>query len=154
MPHEYRRLTRELRAELLKQRQTAGHPPHSPPHLHSDQTPYLLSAACYGHQSHMELLERRDALLALHKDLHAAANSELVAWVVLPNHYHLLARAGEPSALGDIFRQAHGRLSRQSNLEDGTPGRKVWYCYSDRAIRSGTLYPRTRLEAGTGTTQL
>jgi len=68
---------------------------------------------------------------------------EIVAWVVLPNHYHLLARVTDVPALSRIFRAVHGRLSRQWNLEDHAVGRKVWYCYSDRAIRSEGHYYTT-----------
>ena len=46
-------------------------------------------------------------------------------------------------ALGRIFRLAHGATSRQWNLEDETPGRKVWYRYADRAIRSERHYYTT-----------
>jgi putative transposase len=143
MPYEYRQLTREKRAELLKQRLAAGHPPHSPPHPDSDQALYLLTAACYHHQNHMTKPERRSALLEARLELHSTANSELVAWVILPNHYHLLARVADPASLGHMFQTVHGRLSRQWNLEDDTPRRKVWYCYSDRAIRSERHYYTT-----------
>lgn len=60
--------------------------------------------------------------------------------MVLPNHYHLLVGAAEPAALGGAIRLVHGRLSRQWNLEDGTPGGKVWFRYTDRAIRSERHY--------------
>jgi putative transposase len=65
------------------------------------------------------------------------------AWVVLPNHYHLLAHVPDFDVLGSIFRRVHGPTSRKWNLEDATPGRKVWYRYTDRAIRSERHYHTT-----------
>ncbi len=68
---------------------------------------------------------------------------EIHAWVVLTNHYHLLAQVGQPKSVGDVFRFVHGHLSRQWNLEDEAIGRKVWYRYTDRAIRSERHYYTT-----------
>jgi putative transposase len=61
---------------------------------------------------------------------------EVQAWVILPNHYHLLANVTDFRVLGGIFRLVHGPTARQWNLDDATPGRKVWYRFADRAIRS------------------
>ncbi len=65
-----------------------------------------------------------------------AVAQNLYAWCVLPNHYHLLIRTDEIATFRNAIGQLHGRLSRQWNLEDGTPGRKTWYNYFDRDMRS------------------
>jgi putative transposase len=62
--------------------------------------------------------------------------SELAAWCVLPNHYHILVRT---SHLPDLIRRLgalHGRCSRAWNREDATTGRTVFHRSSDRYIRS------------------
>jgi putative transposase len=68
---------------------------------------------------------------------------ELRAWVVLPNHYHLLAYVPEFEDLGGMFRLVHGPTAVEWNREDGTVGQKVWYRFSDRAIRSKGHYYTT-----------
>ena len=45
--------------------------------------------------------------------------------------------------LGGIFRSVHGVTSRQWNLEENVTKRKVWFRYSDRAIRSERHYYTT-----------
>jgi putative transposase len=82
------------------------------------------------------LTEFAEALvLGLKNDL----GVEVQAWVVLPNHYHLLA----PTDL-DVFRpwiaRLHNGKSTQWNREDRSPGRKVWHRFSDRKIRSEGHY--------------
>ena len=61
----------------------------------------------------------------------------------MPNHYHLLAHVTDFDSLGKLFQAVHGSTSRQWNLEDDTSGRKVWYHYTDRAIRSERHYYTT-----------
>ncbi|MDZ8241265.1 MAG: hypothetical protein RMZ69_29605 [Nostoc sp. ChiQUE01a] len=63
-------------------------------------------------------------------------NLTIYAWVVLPNHYHLLIQVVNFDVLSDLFRRTHGTLSRQWNIEDNITKRKIWYSWSDRAIRS------------------
>jgi putative transposase len=42
-----------------------------------------------------------------------------------------------------MFRLVHGPAARHWNLEDDTLGRKVWYRFADRAIRSERHYYTT-----------
>ncbi|MCZ7569272.1 MAG: transposase [Ardenticatenaceae bacterium] len=133
--YEYRKLTPEQRAELVRQRRALGHPPHSPPHLVHGQSLYLLTAACYEHRHHMLVQRRREQVLDELFELFVASGVELRAWVILPNHYHLLVCTPDFAAVGAVLRMVHGRTARAWNLEDGEPGRQVWYRFSDRAMR-------------------
>jgi putative transposase len=141
--YEYRKLTQEQRAELVQQRRARGFPPHSPPHPVRDQPFYLLTATCYGHACHMQAQCRHQQVLDALFERFITSGMEIRAWVVLPNHYHLLGHVTDFDALGGIFRSVHGPASRQWNLEDTVPGRKVWYRFSDRAIRSERHYYTT-----------
>jgi putative transposase len=60
----------------------------------------------------------------------------LLAWVFLPNHYHVLVKVDDISTLGGVFKNVHGRTSYLWNKEDSTRGRKVWFRYSDRYMRN------------------
>jgi putative transposase len=141
--YEYRRLTPDQRQSLVEERRLRGHPPHQPPHLGLGQTLYLLTAACYEHYAHMHTPQRRQVVLDLLFEQLIQCGMEVQAWVVLTNHYHLLVHVTEFEALGEIFRQVHGRTSHNWNKEEHTQGRKVWYRYSDRAIRSKGHYYTT-----------
>ena len=116
---------------------------HQPPHPIQDASHYLLTAACYEHQHHIHTTERRQMLLNLLFEQFVQQGMEIHAWAVLTNHYHLLVHVTEFEALGDIFQRVHGRMSYEWNQEDDARGRKVWYRYSDRAIRSDRHYYTT-----------
>jgi putative transposase len=141
--YQYRNLTPEEREELVRERVARGFPAHQPPHPVRGRDVYLVTAACYGHAHHLPLSERRWALLeSLFKQL-SLMTIEIHAWAILTNHYHLLLGIEEFGALGDVLRRVHGRTSRAWNVEDGREGRKVWYRYTDRAMRSERHYYTT-----------
>jgi putative transposase len=141
--YEYRKLTAEQRQKLVDERQARGYLPHQPPHLALDESLYLLTAACYQHRPHMHTPERRQTVVDLLFEQFLQRGMEMHAWVVLANHYHLLVHVPEFGDLGEIFHRVHGRTSHDWNQEDNTRGRKVWYRYSDRAIRSEGHYYTT-----------
>ncbi len=138
--YNYRRLTPEERAKLIEDRLSCGYPPHEPPHPVHDRTLYLLTASCYGHQCIINSPERRRELLDAIFEHFLSAGMEIAAWVILPNHYHLIADAVNLAELGQVFRAIHGATARYWNLADEQAGRKVWYRYTDRAIRSERHY--------------
>ncbi|MDZ8024997.1 MAG: transposase [Nostoc sp. DedQUE01] len=153
--YKYHKLTPEQKAELVEQRLSRGYPPHSPPHLIRDRQFYLLTVACYEHKCHMQSESRRQQLLNKifdrfrigdndHESAEAlTTNLTIYAWVVLPNHYHLLVQVENFDILSDLFRRTHGALSRQWNIEDNITKRKIWYSWSDRAIHSERHYYTT-----------
>jgi putative transposase len=54
---------------------------------------------------------------------------------VLSNHYHFVAQSAENAAnLPQMLDKLHGSISRQLNVQDATPGRKVMYQYWDSHI--------------------
>ena len=105
-------------------------------HRVSENNLYLLTGTCFEHQSILDSDARRDEFAEkLLSRFRAIANSELFAWCLLPNHYHLLARVDLKGFSQTIARLYNG-TSTQWNREDGTPGRKVWFSFCDRTIRS------------------
>ncbi|MDY6782382.1 MAG: transposase [Cyanobacteriota bacterium] len=141
--YSYRRLNAKQRAKLVSQRLERGYPPHSPPHPIADRELYLLTAACYEHQPYMNTDARRQQILDSLFEEFTNQGWEIRAWVILPNHYHILVKIDEFHKLGQRLRLIHGRTSYQWNQEDETRGRKIWYHYSDRAIRSERHYHTT-----------
>ncbi len=66
--------------------------------------------------------------------------AHIFAWCILPNHYHLLTRTDNIKLLRKEIGKTHGRTSRKWNLEDGEVGRKVWFNYVDRDMKSNRHY--------------
>jgi putative transposase len=141
--YQYRKLTPEEQQKLVEERLNQGHPPHQPPHLALDQTYYLLTAACYEHHHHLHTAQRRQHILDHLFEQLIKHGMAIHAWVILTNHYHLLVHVTQFKALGQIFSQVHGRSSFQWNQQENTRGRKIWYRYSDRVIRSERHYYTT-----------
>lgn len=138
--YQHRRLTPAQRAELAAERVGRGFQPHAPPHPFREERCYLLTAACYEHTPHLQASKRRDQLQAALFEQLIPRGVEVQAWAVVPNHYHLLVNTDEFAAVGAALRLVHGKLAHQWNAEDGASGRKVWFRYSDRAIRSQKHY--------------
>jgi len=134
--YQYRHLTEEQRDLPIRYRQQHGYPRHAPPHLVREATYYLFTAANFAHANIMDSEARRLGFQGRLLEGFRVAGIEVSAWVVLPNHYHILAFAPDFDGVAPSFRRLHGSTSRQWNLEDDLVGRQVWYRYTDRAIRS------------------
>lgn len=141
--YEYRKLTKEQRLQLVQERLARGYPPHSPPHPARDELFYLLTVACYEHECHLQPPPRRQTLLDALFEAFIRRGMEIRAWVVLPNHYHLLVQAPAFDSISRALRFVHGTLARGWNVQDDAPGRQVWFRYTDRAIRSEGHYYTT-----------
>jgi putative transposase len=141
--YEYRTLTPREREKLVRDRLARGFPPHQPPHLMQGSGSYLVTAACFEHHTYLRSPDRRQELLDLLFEKLILGGIQVVAWSVLTNHYHLLLETRALGVVGMVLRGVHGRTSRSWNLQDGVQGRKVWFRYTDRAIRSERHYYTT-----------
>ena len=134
--YAYRQMSPALREQVLAERKLLRLPWHAPAHFGDGPNTYLITAACWEHQRVLGAPARRaeweGKLIAL---FDAIPDATLLAWVVLPNHYHALARI-ELKTLQARLGRLHNGTSTQWNREDKTTGRKVWFRFTDRAIRS------------------
>jgi putative transposase len=136
--YEWRKMSVIERAEVLAERKGRGLPWHSPPHLEfSGFVSFIITAACYEHQhiigkNSARLIEFEDNILTVCKN----SNAEIYAWCVLPNHYHLLVRTDNIKRLRKEIGKLHGRTARFWNKEDNCEGRKVWFNFFDREMKS------------------
>lgn len=143
MPYLYRKLTPEERDRVLRERRARGFPLHAPPHPLRDAGRYPITAANFEHKHIMFSPERRtDFEARLLQDL-KEIDSTVFAWVVLPNHYHVLLGVDELDDVSSVLQALHGKTAREWNLLDGLVGkRKVWYRFSDRKIRNEVHFYR------------
>jgi putative transposase len=137
MPYEYRKLTPEEREEVLRQRRKCGYPLHAPPHPFRLAGYYLITAANFEHAPIMNNAKRRTDFEARLLDAMQNIQADVVGWVILPNHYHILIGVGSLDWVSAALKPLHGTTSREWNRADAQTGkRQVWYKFSDQMIRN------------------
>ncbi|MFA5874468.1 MAG: transposase, partial [Anaerolineales bacterium] len=108
-----------------------------PPHPFREAGYYLITAANFEHAPVMDSADRRTEFEMLLLGAMRGIQAELIAWVILPNHYHMLIDVESLDAVSAALKYLHVKTSRQWNLEDNlTEKRRVWYRFSDRLMRS------------------
>ena len=137
----YRQLTPEERAEIVCQRRAKGNPIHAPPHPFRQAGYYAITAANFDHSPIMALAQRCTDFEAMLLEVLSGIDANVVGWVILPNHYHLLVGLQLLDDFSTAIQRLHGRTSHDWNLEDGlTCKRRVWYKFYDRQIRNQRHY--------------
>jgi REP-associated tyrosine transposase len=137
MPYEYRKLTSQEREEIVRYRRERGYPLHAPPHPFRDAGYYLITAANFEHTPVMVAPSRRTEFEILLLETMQGIQARIIAWVILPNHYHVLGDFASLDSVSAALKLLHGKTSRQWNFDDGLAGkRRVWYKFSDRLMRS------------------
>ncbi len=120
-------MTPEERAEALQGRQTLHSPWHAPPVFWQGNW-YHWTAACYEHKSWIgkspaRMLQFCKEMLLRCSQIHA----QVAAWVVLPNHYHILLRITDETSAKKMFGNLHGASSHAWNVEEDRQGRKCFH---------------------------
>jgi putative transposase len=137
MPYEYRNLTPKEREEIVNYRRERGYPLHAPPHPFRGAGAYLISAANFEHCPIMSSPERCTEFEVRLLNAIKEIADDLIAWTVLPNHYHVLISIRSLDDVSMALKHLHGRTSREWNIEDNLTGkRRIWYKFADRYIRS------------------
>ncbi len=135
--YKWRKMTPEQRKETLESRKSFGRPWHGPPHHMSNNALYHVTAACYEHNLIIGQSPERMAEFESELIKNATIHGEKVlAWCVLPNHYHLQI---DSECVLDTIREIgllHGRTSYGWNKGDHMRGRKCWHRCVEREMRS------------------
>ena len=138
--YDFRKMTPTECREILRQRWVRGLPLHATPHFRGVAGEYLITAACYEHRC---IFDTPEALSCLTNEVLKAfytAGLACSAWVFLPNHYDALLVTQDLSIVSETLRIVHSHVAAAMNFQQGQKGRKVWYRYSDRLIRSERHY--------------
>jgi putative transposase len=137
MPYEYRKLSLKEREEIVNYRREHGYPLHAPPHPFRSAGAYLISAVNFEHCLIMNSPERRTEFEVRLLNSIKEIAEDVIAWVVLPNHYHVLINIGSLDDVSVALKYLHGTTSREWNIEDNLTGkRRVWYKFADRHVRN------------------
>lgn len=133
-----RSLTDAERASELNQRRGKNLPWHRPPHRDFvGPVTFIITAACYEHRNVIDKSpERMGEFEHALVNACSTAGADVYAWCVLPNHYHLLTETEDIKLLRKELGKVHGRTARTWNLEDDLQGRKVWFNFFDRDMKS------------------
>ena len=138
MPYEYRKLSLKEREQIINYRRTHGYPLHAPPHPFREAGAYLISAANFEHRAVLNPPNRRTEFESRLLSIINEIADDIIAWVVLPNHYHILINV-QLDHVSAALKHLHGTTSREWNIEDNLTGkRRVWYKFADTYIRNDT----------------
>lgn len=112
---------------------------HSPAHLFVDNTAYFISSAIYQKRPLLASAMIKQHLIATIKDCLNEKNWLLNDWVILDNHYHLLAISHKGEDMPKIFRKIHVLSARfiQTQVKCDTP---IWWNYWDYCPRNEEDY--------------
>jgi len=127
--YQWRQMSEAQRKEAMERRFRRGGSWRRPPVWREEgENRFLITAACFEHAPHIGHSAARmgafeDALLATLEE----NGEDVLAHVVLPNHYHVLVICQDIAALRIALGKLHGRCSRAWNLEEGTTRRKVFH---------------------------
>jgi len=115
--------------------------PHNPPHLFLPNTIYMLTASIYKNERLIQSRKRKLQWVESFLKSAEIYSWQVIAWVVLDNHYHAIIQSPEKAeTLSQFTASYHKYTARCWNEEDQRNGRKVWWNYWDTCIRSERDY--------------
>ncbi len=114
---------------------------HNPPHWFIPGAVYMLTASTYQNENIIHTPERkiewRNAFFKAAEIYHW----QVIAWVILHNHYHALVVSPEnPFNLSKFTGSCHKFTAKSWNTADKMLGRQVWWNFWDTCIRSEQDY--------------
>jgi putative transposase len=116
--------------------------PHAPPHWTFEPGIYFVTASTYHREQIFNTPESLDTVRDCLLESGPAHGWSVKAWVILSNHYHILA--GSPDESGQTLRawlrEFHRRAAVSVNELAGCPGRRVWMNFRESRITHHTSY--------------
>ncbi|MEI6334990.1 MAG: transposase [Methylococcaceae bacterium] len=114
---------------------------HNPTHIFVDDAIYFLTSAIYMKKPLLESTEIKWYLLQVMKSAFERFSWEFQHWVILDNHYHVLAKSRRGDDLPKIIKNIHGvsgfHLKRLTQAQN-----PIWWNYWDYCPRDEKDYLR------------
>ena len=114
----------------------------TPTHFYVDDAPYFITAATYQHHPLLDDTLKPRLRDLLH-EVHAEFGWRLEHWVILDDHYHLMARSRNGHDLTKLINKVHsvsGRWINQRHPPEEREHRQVWCNYWDYCPRDEREY--------------
>jgi len=114
---------------------------HAPAHYFLSKATYMVTAGTFQKELFMRADKAKSCLLTLLRGAIDRYKWELIAWVILANHYHMLLKAPDTaSSLPWLLKKLHSSSAIELNKLARCPGRKVWWNYWDTCITNEKSY--------------
>ncbi|MCJ7646045.1 transposase [bacterium] len=107
-----------------------------PPHIYQDNKFYFITAGTFENRNFFDALAKKSIFVQTLRKALEKFSFELIAWVLLDHHYHMMIEVGLGKRLGAFISNLHVNSSRFLNKFENKNGRKIWYQYWDRCVRS------------------
>jgi len=107
---------------------------HRPPHAPDRGIALFLTATTADRYPYLQAPPRWDAFRDLLFEACEEFRIELLAWVLLREHYHVVIIPERVAAFSPWITALHRRSGSRWNEEDGKTGRQCWYDYWDRSL--------------------
>lgn len=111
-------------------------PHHHPPHIFQSSTIYFLLARTVDKQHYFDTDTKKNLLFSCIKEASKKYDTKLCSWIILDNHYQLQAQFENGRDVPKFIKIINGKSSYLLNRLESKSGRKIWYNYWDRCIRS------------------
>lgn len=115
---------------------------HTPAHLFLDDMPYFITGAIYLRRPLLKGANLKDRFIETLRESFTRYGWTLNDWVVLDDHYHLLAHSGVGTQMTRLMRYIHGTSSHYIHQATGCE-LPVWWNFWDYCPRGEHEY-RTR----------
>lgn len=106
-----------------------------PPHIYLNDVIYFLSARTLEGIEFFNTAGKKQILFEVIKKSMGIFSCNLIAWVILNNHYHLLLKVKMGNQLPNLVRNIHTNSSRLLNKFENRQTRSIWWNYWDHSIR-------------------
>lgn len=115
---------------------------HRPPHIVAGDALFV-TASTLKRIPHLRSPARKDYLQQLLSRRCQEFQIDLIAWVILDEHYHVVLRPDTQEGFLSWIQALHRDTAREWNREDTAPGRQIWYEYWDTTLwTQGDLWSR------------
>lgn len=106
-----------------------------PQHLKQNDAFYFFTARTVNAQWFLRPDKYKQILLDKIIEKTKKFNFPLIAYAILPNHYHLLVKIDNADKIPKFIGELNGASAREINKADDSIDRKIWWNYYDHIIR-------------------
>jgi len=109
---------------------------HHPPHLFIDNCVYFITAGTLRKLRVLGKDNQKEVFLEVLNKSIDRFHIDLMGWILLDNHYHMLIRLVRGQLIRNFVQNLHSNSSRLLNRLEKAPGRKLWWNYWERCMRN------------------